>query len=204
MMKNYKDISCAILAGGKSRRMNGENKALLKVGEQTNLEKILSFSEGYFKEVIIIANDRSRFEEFSHLPVYSDLISGVGPLGGIHSGLTNSKSGNVFFLPCDMPFLSEELIKLEIEAYFSTKCDIIIPRTGELIEPLHSIFSRKLIPQLEDHLKNTDNYAIRKFFEKADVFYWDIKDSDYNRRAFFNINTHHDLKEANKKLKTTD
>jgi molybdenum cofactor guanylyltransferase len=201
MMKNCQEISCAILAGGKSKRMNGENKALLKVGEQNNLEKILSFSELYFKEVMIIANDRSRFEQYSHLPVYSDLISGVGPLGGIHSGLTNSKSGNVFFLPCDMPFLSEELIKLQIEAYFSKKCDIIIPRTGELIEPLHSIFSKKLLPQLEEHLKSTDNYAIRKFFEKADVLYWDIEDSEANRQAFFNINTHHDLNEAQKKIR---
>jgi molybdenum cofactor guanylyltransferase len=204
MKKNLRNISCAILAGGKSRRMNGENKALLKVGEQTNLEKILSFSEAYFQEIIIIANDRSRFEKYSGLPIYSDMISGVGPLGGIHSGLSNSITENVFFLPCDMPFLSEELIKKEIEAYFSTKCDIIIPRTGELIEPLHSIFSKRLIPLLEDHLKNTDNYAIRKFFDKAEVYYWDIEENEDNRKAFFNINTHSDLQNALKQFKTVN
>jgi molybdopterin-guanine dinucleotide biosynthesis protein A len=60
MMKNCQEISCAILAGGKARRLDGENKALIKIGEKSNLDKILSFAGKYFREVMIIANDRSK------------------------------------------------------------------------------------------------------------------------------------------------
>lgn len=199
MTVEKQDISCAILAGGKARRLNGENKALLRVGEKTNLDKILSFSEKYFREVLIIANDRSKFDGYG-ISIYSDIIRDIGPLGGIHSALFHSKSDNVFFLPCDMPFLSEEVIRKEIEVYFSRKCEIIIPRTGEFIEPLHSIFSRNLLSGLEDHIRKTDNYSIRRFFDKVDVYYWDIEDNEENKRAFFNINTHHDLNEAHQKV----
>lgn len=199
MKVGKKEISCAILAGGKASRMNGENKALLQVGEMNNLDKILSFSEKYFSEVIIIANDRSKFEGYD-LSIYSDIIEGVGPLGGIHSALSHSKSANVFFLPCDMPFLSDEVIRKEIEAYFSTECEIIIPRMGDLIEPMHSIFSVQVLPDLEKHIRGTDNYAIRSFFDKADVYYWDIEENENNKTAFFNINTHHDLSEAHNKV----
>lgn len=199
MTVRKQEISCAILAGGKASRMNGENKGLLQVGEMNNLDKILSFSEKYFSEVIIIANDRSKFNGYD-LSIYSDIIEGVGPLGGIHSALSHSRSADVFFLPCDMPFLSEEVIRSEIEVYFSRECEIIIPRMGDLIEPMHSIFSIQVLSCLEKHIKGTDNYAIRRFFDKADVFYWDIEDNEDNKMAFFNINTHHDLSEAHHKI----
>ena len=199
MTVKKQDISCAILAGGKAKRLNGENKALLKIGEKTNLDKILSFSEKYFSEIFIIANDRSKFDGYG-FSIYPDIFRDVGPLGGIHSALFHSKSNNVFFLPCDMPFLSEEVIRDEIEVYFSRKCDMIIPRTGNLIEPLHSIFAKRLLPGLEEHIKRTDDFAIRRFFDKADVYYWDVEDNECTKKAFFNINTHHDLNEAHQKV----
>lgn len=199
MTERRKEISCAILAGGKASRMNGENKALLRVGEKSNLERILSFSADYFNEIFIIANDSSKFKGYD-IAIYSDIFRNVGPLGGIHSALLHSRTDNVFFLPCDMPFISEYIVKKEIEFYFKTECEVIIPRTGKFIEPLHSIFSKNLLSGLEDHIKSTDNYAIRHFFDKTRVFYWDIEDSEDNKKAFFNINTHHDLENAIKEL----
>ncbi len=198
MINETHDISCAILAGGKAKRLSGENKALIRVGERTNLEKILSFKNRYFKDIFIIANDPVKFEEYG-LTIYQDILKGVGPIGGIHSGLVHSESENVFFLPCDMPFLSEEIISEEIKSYFGRECDIIIPRMGEFIEPLHSIFSKRLIPGIEAHIRSTDDYAIRRFFEKSDVYYWDINETAANKKAFFNINTHHDLDEAHRR-----
>ncbi|HXK49720.1 MAG TPA: molybdenum cofactor guanylyltransferase [Clostridiales bacterium] len=199
MTERKKEISCAILAGGKASRMNGENKALLKVGEMNNLDKILSFSEDYFKEIFIIANDSSKFKGYD-IAIYSDIFRNVGPLGGIHSALLHSRTDNVFFLPCDMPFISESIVKKEIEFYFKTECEIIIPRMGCLIEPMHSIFSIKVLSDLEKHIRGTDNYSIRSFFDKADVYYWDIEDNEDNKMAFFNINTHHDLSDAHNKV----
>ncbi|MBU4485328.1 MAG: molybdenum cofactor guanylyltransferase [Candidatus Delongbacteria bacterium] len=197
--KNYPKISCAVLAGGKSKRLNGANKALLQIGEKSNLEKIISFAKKYFSETLLITNDSKHYEFYKEVKIFEDLIKNIGPLGGIHSALKNAEANSVFFFPCDMPFLKEELIKKEIDIYIEKNCEVIIPRIGEFIEPLHSIFSKNLLTKLEEHIKITDNYAIRSFFDKADVFYWDIEDSIESRKSFFNINTHHDLNEAKKK-----
>lgn len=195
-MKREEKISCAVLAGGKGKRLNGENKAFLKIGERDNLSNIIHLSEGLFDEILLITNEPEKYAEFGEFRIYCDIITGKGPLGGIHSALNHSENGSVFFLPCDMPFLSRKLISKEIETFLAVKCDIIIPRIGDLIEPLHSIFSVNVKNDLQDHIYGTDNYAIRKFFDRTEVYYWDIEDNEANRKAFFNINTHHDLENA--------
>jgi molybdopterin-guanine dinucleotide biosynthesis protein A len=195
-MNRKEKISCAVLAGGKGKRLNGENKALLKIGERDNLSNIIDLSQDLFDEILLITNQPEKYIEFTEFKIYTDIIREVGPLGGIHSALTHSTNETVFFLPCDMPFLSSDLIRKEIRAFSEHHCDVLIPRMGELIEPLHSIFKVELKDELEKHIKSTSNFAIRHFFDKADVFYWDIDDNDQNRKAFFNINTHHDLDKA--------
>jgi len=200
MISSNIKISCAILAGGEAKRFNGENKALLQVGEKNNLDKIIQIADGFFDEILLITNHPELYSGVGTINIYTDLIRGVGPLGGIHSAITNAENEAVFFLPCDMPFLSSEMIGKEIGEYLKNDCEIIIPRIGELIEPLHSIFSTGLKCRLEEHIRSTNNYSIRKFFQRSVVYYWDIEDSPENRKVFFNINTHHDLDNAKKMI----
>ena len=51
----------AILAGGKSSRMNYNNKALLNYKERKFIEHIIDAGKGY-KEIIIIANKKEESE----------------------------------------------------------------------------------------------------------------------------------------------
>jgi molybdopterin-guanine dinucleotide biosynthesis protein A len=201
-MKNkYKDITCAVLAGGKSRRMNGENKALIEIGQHSNLEKIIRLSEKYFFETILIANNHNRFDDLKNLKVYSDLFKNVGPLGGIHSALVNSSTEFVFLLPCDMPFISERLVLDEVDQFRKQSCDIIVPRIGDFFEPLHSIYSVKVADKLEYHIQNTKDLSVRSFFSSVKVHYWDLENTEEIRRSFININTHKDIELAIEILK---
>ena len=56
----------AILAGGKSSRMNYNNKALLNYKERKFIEHIIDAGKGY-KEIIIIANKKEEYEEIEEL-----------------------------------------------------------------------------------------------------------------------------------------
>jgi molybdopterin-guanine dinucleotide biosynthesis protein A len=50
-------IGAVILAGGKSRRMNYNNKSFLSFDGETFIEKIIHVLERRFDDIIIIAND---------------------------------------------------------------------------------------------------------------------------------------------------
>lgn len=193
MKTKNKDISCAVLAGGKSKRMNGENKALIEIGQHSNLEKIIRLSEKYFLETILIANSHNRFDDLKNLKVFSDVYKNIGPLGGIHSALVNSSTEFVFLLPCDMPFISERLVLDEIDQFRKQSCDIIVPRIGDFFEPLHSIYSVKVADKLAHHIQNTKDLSVRSFFSSVKVFYWDLENTDEIRRSFININTRKDI-----------
>lgn len=201
MLKLSNYISCAILAGGKSKRLDGKNKALIEVGCKNNLEKLIILSDKLFTETLVISNLKDPYKKYTNIKVCSDIIKDIGPLGGIHSALTNTKSDAVFFFPCDMPFINQELVKKEIEEFNNVQCDIIIPRINNLIEPLHSIYSVSVLEKLNDHLQNLENYSIRNFYKKVKVHYWDLENNEENRMSFVNINTHHDLKKATDMIK---
>ncbi|MDA3838620.1 MAG: molybdenum cofactor guanylyltransferase [Candidatus Delongbacteria bacterium] len=196
MLKSNENISCAVLAGGKSRRMDGQNKAFIEVGCKTNLEKLILLSDRLFAETLVISNIKDLYKKYTNIKVYPDIIKDIGPLGGIHSAITNAKGDAVFFFPCDMPFINQELVKKEIEEFYKNDCDIIIPRINDLIEPLHSIYSVSVLQKLTSHLENLKNYSIRNFYKKVKVYYWDLEDNEENRMSFVNINTHKDLKRA--------
>lgn len=193
MKTKNNDISCAVLAGGKSKRMNGENKALIEIGQHSNLEKIIRLSEKYFFETILIANSHNIFDDLNKIKIYRDVYQNIGPLGGIHSALVNSSTEFVFLLPCDMPFISERLVLDEIDQFRKQSCDIIVPRIGDFFEPLHSIYSVKVADKLAHHIQNTKDLSVRSFFSSVKVFYWDIENTEEIRRSFININTRKDI-----------
>ncbi|MDD3051622.1 MAG: molybdenum cofactor guanylyltransferase [Candidatus Cloacimonetes bacterium] len=189
-------ISCAILAGGKATRFNGENKALLRLGSLSNLEKIIEIGNQLFSETLLITNTPKDYFNLEGILCIEDEIANVGPLGGIYSALKRSNQDAVFVFACDMPFLNREIIKEEIKLFRTHQSEIIVPRVDNLIEPLHSIYSKKITQKLEQYLLTTNDYSIRKFYQKSDVYFWDVVQSDLTRKAFFNINSQIDLLDA--------
>ncbi|MBI5308885.1 MAG: molybdenum cofactor guanylyltransferase [Planctomycetes bacterium] len=79
------EVTAIILAGGKSQRM-GSNKALLKYGDTTFIERQIARLSKIFHEIILSANDASIYAHLP-LPVVPDVIPGKGPLGGICAGI---------------------------------------------------------------------------------------------------------------------
>jgi len=92
-----------------------------------------------------------------------------------------------------MPFLSKEIIEEEIRQFRLNESEILIPRIGELIEPLHSIYRVSVLRQMERFLAEGKNRAVRDFLSGLHVDYFILQDSEENRRAFTNINTQRDI-----------
>lgn len=174
------DKTLAILAGGKSSRM-GYNKALLPLKEKRFIDHIIEAGKDY-KEIIIVANDDEPYKNYT-LRVVKDIIKGNGPLSGIHSALVNSNTENTLCIACDMPLMSRETLnKL---GNMAGEYDVLVPRVEGRLQPLCSIYNRKILKTIEESLLKSENKLQRLIgsFENK-VIVEDIKESD-----FANINT---------------
>src|SRR3954464_6047157 len=77
-----------VLAGGLARRMGGGDKALIRIGSETILQRALARLTPQVSGIVLNANgDPARFASF-RLPVVTDSVPDfAGPLAGILAGL---------------------------------------------------------------------------------------------------------------------
>lgn len=186
-------ISGVILAGGAGRRFDGVIKPKIIVDGETIISRTLSVLSSVFDEIIIVTNNPEEFIEFRNFKIVRDEILHVGPLGGIHAALKAASNDAIFVFAGDMPFLDKELINRLISVFRDAGCDVLIPRIGEFIEPLHSIFRRSVTETLEDYLRHTEDFAVRDFIKHLKVRYLEFPGSQEYKKAFANINSASDI-----------
>ncbi len=188
------DISGVVLAGGQSRRL-GTNKAFLKLGQKTLLERAVGTLSEVFEEVLVITN-QTKTELPPRVRVVPDIFPGKGSLGGLYTGLVSSTNPHIFVVACDMPFLELKLIKFMLSEV--NHWDVVIPRNTEGYQPLHAIYSRNCIPFIEKQLAQ-DRLAIIEFFPQVKLNVLEgewLKEFNKNGLTFFNINTLDDWQKA--------
>lgn len=137
--------------------------------------------------------------------VVRDEIEGVGPLAGMQSGLREVASEYTFILPCDSPFLNPEALRYIAER--GSRVDAAIPKwPNGFIEPLHSIY--RVSPTLsatEEALRRGEARifdVIKRLERKIYISVERIKGFDRELLTFFNVNSHEELRAAEKFLKT--
>ena len=196
MESRLSGISGIILAGGKSSRY-GRNKALIEMNGIRLIERVIGVMEPVFEHLIIITNTPQEYA-YLQLPTYEDLIKGLGPLGGIFTGLEAISDEVGFFVACDMPFLNSELIRHMVET--REDFDAVVPRIDWKIETLHAIYSKGCLPAIRE-LIDARNYQVIKFLHKVRVRYVEeeeIRAFDPELKSFFNINRPEELLNATK------
>ncbi|MGL5712171.1 MAG: molybdenum cofactor guanylyltransferase [Paraclostridium sp.] len=177
----------AILAGGKSSRMNYNNKAFLRYKEKSFIENIINAGRD-FDEIIIIANDKKAYEKYN-LKVVEDIFEDKGPLGGIHSALINSKYDKVLCIACDMPLIKREI--LNKMGRLNYEKDVLVPKVEKRLQPLCAIYSKKLVDGIESDLKKNEN-KLQDFILSKD---YKVIDINFNEDNFTNINTPDEYKQ---------
>ncbi|MEW6618615.1 MAG: molybdenum cofactor guanylyltransferase [bacterium] len=189
-----------ILCGGKGSRLGYKNKPLLKIGEKTLIERVISRLKEVCLEEIICVNETNfpspLFTNYPSVITIQDIIPQKGPLVGLYTGLCVSKNFYNFVVASDMPFISVNLIKYMKEQ--TGDADIIIPKTKNGIESLHAIYSKNCLDVLRQKIDN-EKLAISSIFSELKVKYIleeEILKFSIPEIAFFNINTEKDLSKA--------
>ena len=125
--------------------------------------------------------------------VVEDIYKGNGPLSGIHSALINSTTDKVLCIACDMPLITKDI--LNIIGNYDREYEVLVPSVNERLQPLCGIYSKNIIPKLEEAIKENNNklqLLIRSFDLK--VIEGDNK-SKFIERDFSNINTEKEYRE---------
>ena len=187
------DVTCAILAGGKSRRM-GRDKALIPVGDRALLSRVYAVAEEVFTDILVLSNLHTHLDKV-RAPIVKDVIPRQGPMIGIVSALLYARTPYVFVLACDMPFLRKDAIEYVLTAARGE--DIVIPKTEKGFEPLHALYNRSCISPLlsaieRGRMKIPDIFPLLsvKVVEGKEVF------ASQGLSIFTNINTEEDLSRA--------
>jgi len=199
------NIACAVLTGGKNTRMSGRNKAYLLIDGIPIIQRTIDLLKGIFKDIILVTNSPDDYRQYEGgCLIVTDIIRDVGPLGGIHAALSGVSQDAVFFVACDMPFLHNGIIRRQIEYFQRVRCDAVIPKIGDSIEPLHGIYSTALIDKIERYVNESSDYPVRGFLDTIDTAYFELPDEEDSRRVFSNINTAQDwerIKQNESKVK---
>jgi len=180
-----------ILAGGKSTRF-GRNKSLEPFCGTPLIQHGRDALGRIFERVIVIGPEESAYS-FLKTPVYRDLIPEMGPLGGMYTGLTLMEDEWGFVIACDMPFINEKLVRLMFE--IRTGYDIVAPRIGKFIEPLHALYNRRCVDGVKRIIDSGRKQVILPY-ENLRVRYIEeetIRGIDPEMKSFSNINTPDDL-----------
>lgn len=185
-----------ILSGGKSSRM-GTNKALLKINEKTNIERISDRLKPLFDDIILVTNDLEQYE-FLGLKIVSDQFPGMGPLAGVHAGLKASEYETNFIVACDMPFVSGELAQALVDK--SSDYDAVIPVINGKQQPLFAVFQKRAAIEVEQCIKQ-ERLRMKHLLDRLNVLYVTEKDLETNsshdlERVFFNMNHPNEYEEA--------
>lgn len=186
-------MNAIILAGGRASRMEGEDKAFLKIKNELLIQRQLKLLKKVFKRIIIVTNSSEKYKNFKGVKIISDIIPHSGPLGGIFSGLLYSRDKYNFVVACDMPCINLNLIRyLQRQA---SGYDLIVPRVDNKYEPLFSVYSKNCLPDIKNLLEKKI-FKISKLFSKVKVkaiTKEEIIKFGSPDRIFMNINTPNDL-----------
>lgn len=191
------DVSCIILAGGKSTRL-GRNKVVERIGDQSLLERVISSLSIFQGDIMIVTSKNSSLPQlmnYSQVKIVQDVYPDRGSLGGIYSGLTASQSFYNLVVACDMPFLNLGLLRYMLD--IAEGYDVVVPRVSqEIFEPLHAVYSRNCVAPLEILIRE-NRFKILELFPLVKVKYVEIDEIDRfdpEHLSFFNVNTEADLK----------
>ncbi|MDH5174450.1 MAG: molybdenum cofactor guanylyltransferase [Elusimicrobiota bacterium] len=196
------DFAAIILAGGENLRLP-HLKSNLLVGGEILIKRITLSLLSLFKDILIVV-DEDKFYYLKKLmygfgrsvKLVSDVAGPKCPLRGLYSGLLRSPAKFNFLVGCDMPFLQRELISYMARRI--SHADILIPRTGEFLEPLHAFYSSRCLHSIEKVLSEGERkmvsffpYVAVEYLEKEEIAIFDSQGI-----SFFNINTIDDWKKA--------
>jgi molybdenum cofactor guanylyltransferase len=187
-----KKITGVVLAGGQGRRMGGVDKGLILLQGRPFIEWVLARFSPQVDEVLINANQNlEQYARFGYRVIPDEIGGFAGPLAGLHRGLAEAQHELVATVPCDSPFLPEDLVERLHKGLTAAKAQLAVAKTFTQAHPVFCLCRRDVLGHLSEFLNSGGR--------KIDVWYATLRvvevPFDAQAEAFSNINTREELSE---------
>ncbi|MES9991579.1 MAG: molybdenum cofactor guanylyltransferase MobA [Candidatus Thiodiazotropha sp.] len=185
-MSNHAEVTAVILAGGRGRRMGGEDKGLIELNGVPLIQHVISAIAPQVGHILINANrNQARYAAFGYPVVADSLHDYQGPLAGFIAALETITTEDMITLPCDGPLLPVDMVERLLQARQSANADIAVAHDGQRLQPVHALIPKHLHRSLQKYLDGGDR-KIDLWYQQQRVVYADFSDIP---RTFININT---------------
>ena len=183
-------ISAVILAGGKARRMGGQDKGLQILGKQSLIQHVIHRLQPQIHDISINANrNQTEYAKFG-FPVFSDELPDFqGPLSGMLTALEKTKSEFILFIPCDTPFFPMNLLDKLKSAVKNDRTLIAYACDEEREHPVFCLMSVQLKEKLRHYLASGERRLLQFMKENSGISVKFTKEEG----NFENFNTLDDL-----------
>lgn len=207
-----------ILAGGRSRRM-GRDKALLDLGGETLLTRLVRILSPHCRALGIAAGGGDRAARLAaSLPpgdgpapeFFLDSRPEAGPLEGVRASLEAIREPRALVVAVDLPFPSMPLARLLWSESSRPGRRGAVPRWRRGLEPTFAVYSKGLLDDLERALA-AGRRDLEQLAGHDGVVVIDVDEPSTRKRlggetpfapevGFWNINTPEDLEAARRRV----
>lgn len=180
-------MDAIILAGGENRRF-ASHKALAEVDGRRVIESTAALLRRVFRSVVISTNTPELFFSLGYRMV-GDVYDVRGPMTGIFSCFVATGAEELFVAACDMPFISEKVVRLILGRYRGQ--DAVIPLYDREPQPLLGIYAARASDRMEAMILG-GRQSMKGLIETVGTGYIpeeEVRAVDPEGRSFVNINT---------------
>lgn len=193
----HPSITAVILAGGRARRMDGADKALLPLAGQPLLAHVIAALRPQVDTLLLNSNRPAAQYAHFGLPVIADsLPEQPGPLAGLLSALQSSTSELLLSVPCDTPCLPADLVARMRRALEEKDADVCSVSDGMRLHAAFILVRRRVLPALESYLA-AGHRKVQDWLHAQNLAVADFSDQP---AAFSNVNTPQELQQLEQRL----
>lgn len=179
-----KPMTAIVLAGGRGLRMKAD-KARLAVGGRTLLEHVLDQLAPHFAEILISVSPGQEIP-FERGRTVEDEVPGLGPIGGILSGLRAASSDACAVVACDIPDIDVPLLRSLARSARDAEIAVPVGPAGHF-EPLFALYKKSIVLEIEALLRAGER-SILPLFGRCRTAVLRLDDAAWLR----NLNTRED------------
>jgi molybdopterin-guanine dinucleotide biosynthesis protein A len=184
------NVTGMVLAGGLGRRMGGMDKGLVEFRGRPMVETVIERFRPQVDELLINANRNAEvYASFGYRVMPDAMPDFPGPLAGLQTGLMSASHELVATVPCDSPFLPNDLIARLRTALDVDDAQLAVAVTQGQAQPVFCLCRRDVLLHLTAFLQQGGR--------KIDAWYATLKVVEVNfddeADAFANINTPQEL-----------
>lgn len=189
-MSSQTKIVGVILAGGRARRMNNQDKGLVSFKGRPMISYALAALTPVVGQVYINANrNLELYRQFGH-PVISDQTDSFdGPLAGVLAAMSYTEAEVLVVIPCDSPLINAEQLQKMIITLAGSRADVAVAFDGTRLHPVFFAVKTSLKNNLHDYLATGQRKVMDWLAEQA------LVQVDFSKEpeVFSNINTLEEL-----------